>query len=407
MAGYSDYVDGLPTRKPDGTLTDWGKKLAGISEIEEIAKNYKQPKEYNSDKGLYGGLAPTYEAYVAQNLAMGNSAMNIKSREDWQREVDRVYYGKDDVDDSPQRTLANLQQQQAINALQQAQNNALNPANSITGPQKQQVKQNYYNLRNNANVASQLGAKSFAEYMAQRGQTRAGAAMQGELNRQGQLQNVMTNLGIAENQAYADIDRAEAERQLAEKQRQEDIAREQARWNQQMEYQRQRDAQADSRYWADWAAQQQLQQQQLQQSLLNQQKNDYLSTIGQFSNNYQAEINRVQNDGDPSNDWQIAYLQAERQKKIAQAQAQYQKQGIITPDLAPILGLPVGTMLPWYEQQLRAAEQAAQEKAAQQAFENYLKQQELELKKKQTNYNTSKPYYAPKSSSSGNYGLNW
>ena len=47
-------------------------------------------------------------------------------------------------------------------------------------------------------------------------------------------------------------------------------------------------------------------------------KADYLSTIGRFYGDFQAEINRVKNDGDPSNDWQIAPLEQARQSKIAQ-----------------------------------------------------------------------------------------
>jgi len=46
-------------------------------------------------------------------------------------------------------------------------------------------------------------------------------------------------------------------------------------------------------------------------------KADYLATIGQFYGDYQAEINRVKNDGDPSNDWQLPFLQQARQEKIA------------------------------------------------------------------------------------------
>lgn len=46
-------------------------------------------------------------------------------------------------------------------------------------------------------------------------------------------------------------------------------------------------------------------------------ESDFLMTIGRFSNNYQAEINRNKNDGDPTNDWQIPFLETARQDKIA------------------------------------------------------------------------------------------
>jgi len=52
-----------------------------------------------------------------------------------------------------------------------------------------------------ASVQSQLGAKNFAEFLAQRGQTRAGLATQGELSRQNVLGRQIGEIGTAENQA--------------------------------------------------------------------------------------------------------------------------------------------------------------------------------------------------------------
>ena len=89
-------------------------------------------------------------------------------------------------------------------------------------------------------------------------------------------------------------------------------------------------------------------------------KSEFTNTIGAYGQDFQAKINEVENDGDPSNDWQIPYLQSARQDKksgIAQAQAE----------------------------------------AEQQAFEN-------QLKLMQTQYNISKPYYAPSRSTSGSSG---
>lgn len=80
---------------------------------------------------------------------------------------------------------------------------------------------------------------------------------------------------------------------------------------------------------------------------------DFTDTMGQFSNDFQAQINVLENDGDTSNDWQIPYLNQARNEKIASMNA------------------------------------AAAEKE-QQDFENNLKLQ-------QVNYQTSKPYYKPTS----------
>ena len=104
--------------------------------------------------------------------------------------------------------------------------------------------------------------------------------------------------------------------------------------------------------------------QEFQQNLDDKAKASYLDTIGRFSDNYQQEINNVQNDNDTTNDWQVPYLQAARQQKIQQqaeqtaAQAaaageaekeQYKQAfdlwkayGTATQDIASILGVPVG-----------------------------------------------------------------
>jgi hypothetical protein len=50
-------------------------------------------------------------------------------------------------------------------------------------------------------------------------------------------------------------------------------------------------------------------------------RQEWLTTIGRYADDYQAQINAVQNDGDPSNDWQIPYLQAARQNKISDLEA--------------------------------------------------------------------------------------
>jgi hypothetical protein len=95
----------------------------------------------------------------------------------------------------------------------------------------------------------------------------------------------------------------------------------------------------------------------------------WISNIGQYSDNYQAQIDIVANDGDPSNDWQLDYLRAARAQKVAQneenqrvmeeraaaattaaeqqafenAITMWQEQGTANEYVASILGVPVGT----------------------------------------------------------------
>ena len=45
-------------------------------------------------------------------------------------------------------------------------------------------------------------------------------------------------------------------------------------------------------------------------------KKEFADNIMAHYNDYQAEINRVQNDNDTSNDWKIPYLQSARNQKI-------------------------------------------------------------------------------------------
>ena len=68
-----------------------------------------------------------------------------------------------------------------------------------------------------------------------------------------------------------------------------------------------------------------------QNNVKNNEMDRYAQNIGQFSNDYMAEINKIQNDNDPSNDWRIGYLQDARNQKVSgieqgQAQAQAKEQ---------------------------------------------------------------------------------
>jgi hypothetical protein len=100
-----------------------------------------------------------------------------------------------------------------------------------------------------------------------------------------------------------------------------------------------------------------------QYNMQNNEIDRYVQNIGQFSNDYMAEILKLQNDNDPSNDWKIAYLQNARNQKIAgqnesQAKAQsetyrqamdmFSKLGYATGWIAQALGIPEGTTTATY-----------------------------------------------------------
>jgi len=52
------------------------------------------------------------------------------------------------------------------------------------------------------------------------------------------------------------------------------------------------------------------------ESAFEQQKQDFVATINRYAQDFTAQIQSVQNDGDPSNDWQIPLLESARQDKI-------------------------------------------------------------------------------------------
>jgi hypothetical protein len=74
---------------------------------------------------------------------------------------------------------------------------------------------------------------------------------------------------------------------------------------------------------AQTIAQLRQQEREMERAELMAEKAEYAQNIGQFGQDYKAEMNRVANDGDPSNDWQLGYLGSAREGKIAnQATAQ-------------------------------------------------------------------------------------
>jgi hypothetical protein len=99
-----------------------------------------------------------------------------------------------------------------INALNEARRNkaiaeltkSRDSALSNLTAEKAGIQPRYYDARNQVASGSQQGARSFAEFMANRGGTRSGAAAQAELSRIGALQGNLGSLGRQETQALDD-----------------------------------------------------------------------------------------------------------------------------------------------------------------------------------------------------------
>lgn len=277
-------------------------------------------------------------------------------------------------------------------ALQSAMENIAN--------QEAKIDPYYYDLRNQAQAASDVQAMNFAQYMAGRG-IKGSAAGMPEIYRNAALQGQIG--GLNRQQA---ANQAEIERMRTTTQNQYNTNRANVLSNYEAdllgltnEYETNRQGMLNA-YDQDLLAAQSgidarglqayidqmnadrlfslneagitgkykgdltLAGQEFQQKLDDRAKASWLDTINRFSGDYDAEINRVMNDNDTTNDWQIPYLQSAKQKesqakaeqRAAQAAAasaaeqQRYKQaldlwktyGEATADIAAILGVPVG-----------------------------------------------------------------
>lgn len=276
-------------------------------------------------------------------------------------------------------------------ALQSAMENIAN--------QEAKIDPYYYDLRNQAQAGSDVQAMNFAQYMASRG-IKGSAAGMPEIYRNAALQGQIGGLNRQQAANQAEIERMrtttqnqyntnranvlsnyeadllgltneyETNRQGMLNAYDQDLlaaqsgidARGLQAYIDQMNADRLfslNEAEITGKYKGDLT----LAGQEFQQKLDDRAKASWLDTIGRFSDNYQAEIDRVQGDNDTTNDWQIPYLQAERQKKIqaeaeraaaaAAAQSEEEQQAwnnafklfqevgrITSPEQAQILGLP-------------------------------------------------------------------
>lgn len=237
--------------------------------------------------------------------------------------------------------LYNAQYNAQVAALDSAyQNNVA----SLDAAEKK-IEPTYYAAKNQTAANTTQAQQAWNERAAASG-LNSGASGQAALSRNNAYQQAMTDIGTAEADAHADlnlqrqklaseysaaINQARAENDASKAQalysewvRQDEIARQ----REQIEYQREQDA-----------------------------KTEYANTISAYYDNYMAEIQKLQNDGDPSNDWKIPYLQAARNQKQANqaaaeasaAQTEYERaldlwktSGAASSYVSAILGGPVG-----------------------------------------------------------------
>lgn len=194
-----------------------------------------------------------------------------------------------------QQQLLDAQRNATLASLDKARNESLRALSQ----EEAQVQPQFAEQRSQARATSQRGAQSFAEFMAQRGLASSGASALGETQRLGALQGTLGGLQRQEQQTLADI---ASRRSGLESAYQSDLAATEANLQ----------AQALQNAIAQQQAQEQAQ---AQATAL--QREQFMQTAGQYAGDYQAQINKVLGDNDPTNDWQADILGALRQEKIA------------------------------------------------------------------------------------------
>jgi hypothetical protein len=94
-----------------------------------------------------------------------------------------------------------------VSGLKQARNTALSNLDKAQSA----IKPKYYEARNAVSSSSQLGAKNFAEYLAQRGETNSGINDQAQISRNIATQGQIGGLRQQEAQDYANIEQSRAD----------------------------------------------------------------------------------------------------------------------------------------------------------------------------------------------------
>ena len=210
-------------------------------------------------------------------------------------------------------------------------------------------------------ATSQQNARSFAEYMANRGLTNSGAAAQAEINRQSALQNNLGNINTAEANAYRDIanQRTQVNNDYASGVASANAAIQQQYLNNLLNYNEQ--------------------QRQYVQNLQNQANN-------QYAGDYQARINDLLAQGYDPNSLEILQLQALRGNKVGTNNANaYNYNNSMNKILSGnwnyndllAAGLSNEQATQLYNQNQAQLQAQAQAQAEQQAWDRYVEQTKL------------------------------
>ena len=280
--------------------------------------------------------------------------------------------------------LKRLQQKATANELKAQKEKTL----QALAEREATIKPTYQNQRNLASANSQKGARSFSEYLANRGLTNSGASAQGEMNRLSTLQNTLGTIDTNEINELNEIARARANAES-------DYASNLATANSKLE----------AEYFNN------LLQENQRQRLIDEQLKQ--QSAQQYASDYQAQINNLLAQGYSPNSREVLQLSALRGDKIANninnatnvsnALASIQA-GNINYNNAAALGWTVEQAQNYYN----TVRMQAQKEAEQQAFENWIKRQQLANDTAKTQYEINKPYYkaSDNSNSDNTFSMN-
>ena len=207
---------------------------------------------------------------------------------------------------SQMKALADAKRQSQIAGLSKSRDNALAGLDT----QKAAIEPYYYDKRNQAAARSDVGAMNFAQYMAGRGvQGNAGAMP--EMYRNAGLQS---QIGALDQQQASDLAGIERNRANINTNYESDVAAANADIDAQQLQNFITQMNADRSY--------QAQQDALKQEQEKYKTNQYISTIGANSNDYQAEIDRLRALGYKDDSAEVRSVMAARNEKLQKEQEQ-------------------------------------------------------------------------------------
>lgn len=189
-------------------------KSSGTTSGGATSPTYTPLGAYN-DAGLKDSMPNVYQQLRSNSEKWHTATPEEQARLSAENEAIRSKYGYSGGSDGSQyintaptstyqndvQRLSEMQKKNSVEQFKQARDKSIMQLDK----QKEEIGPTYQNQRNMASASSQLGARNFAEYLANRGLTNSGASAQGEINRQSALQNTFGNLGVSEAKAYDNI----------------------------------------------------------------------------------------------------------------------------------------------------------------------------------------------------------